>query len=67
MIFMPKKQKEIGIVMHIPEDKETLNAIQEKTNQLFARMVEKKLRSLNLTQDEKQYAAKAIARLYSDC
>ena len=61
---MPKKQKEIKIVMHIPEDQASLDALQEKTNRFFAGLVEKKLRNTDLTMDEKLYVVKEIAKLY---
>lgn len=62
---MPSKQKEIKAVMHMPEDKASLDALQEHTNKFFAQIVERKLRNTDLTTDEKMYVAREAAKLYA--
>ena len=57
---MPRKAQEINIIVHMPEDKESLDLLQEKTNELFCHMVEKKFRNANLTPQERSYVIKRI-------
>lgn len=52
---MPRKAQEINVIIHMPEDKESLDALQEKTNALFCHIVEKKFRNANLTAEERSY------------
>lgn len=57
---MPRKAQEINVIIHMPEDKESLGMLQEKTNNLFCHMVEKKFRNANLTPQERSYVVKRI-------
>lgn len=57
---MPRKVQEINLIIHMPEDKESLNALQEKTNALFCHIVEKKLRNSDLTSEERKYIVNRI-------
>ncbi len=57
---MPRKAQEINIIIHMPEDKESLDMLQEKTNTLFCHIVEKKFRNANLTPQERSYVVKRI-------
>ncbi|MCM1166598.1 MAG: hypothetical protein NC299_04075 [Lachnospiraceae bacterium] len=57
---MPRKPQEINVIIHMPEDKESLDALQEKTDALFCHMVEKKFRNANLTPEERSYVVKKI-------
>ncbi len=50
---MPRKVQEINIIIHMPEDKESPDALQEKTNALYCHIVEKKFRNVDLTYDER--------------
>lgn len=56
---MPKPQK-INVIIHMPDDKGSLDALQEKTNKLFCRIVEKKFRNANLSSEERAYVVKKI-------
>ena len=57
---MPRKPQEINVIIHMPEDKKSLEALQEKTDTLFCHIVEKKLRNANLTPEERLYVVKQI-------
>lgn len=57
---MPRKTHEINIIIHMPEDKESLDALQEKTNALFCHIVEKKFRNAGLTSEERSYVVNKI-------
>lgn len=57
---MPRKVQEINIIVHMPEDRESLNILQERTNKLFYHMVEKKFKKANLTSQERSYVVKRI-------
>ncbi len=57
---MPRRLQEINVIIHMPEDKESLDALQEKTDALFCHMVEKKFRNMNLTPEERSYVVKKI-------
>lgn len=54
------KQQKINIIIHMPEDKKSLDALQEKTNELFCRIVEKKFRNADLSPEERAYVVKKI-------
>ena len=45
----------------MPEDKESRDALQEKFDELFCKMVEKKFRNANLTSEERAYVVKRIS------
>lgn len=60
LIAMPRKAPEIKVIIHMPEDKASLDALQESTNELFCHIVEKKFRNLNLTDKERAYVVKRI-------
>ncbi len=57
---MPRKAPEIKIIIHMPEDKASLDALQECTDELFCRIVEKKFRNANLTDRERAYVVRRI-------
>ena len=57
---MPHKPQEINVIIHMPEDKESLDALQEKTNALFCHIVEKKFRNASLTSEERSYVIRRI-------
>lgn len=57
---MPRKVQEINVIIHMPEDKESLDALQEKTNALFCHIVEKKFRNAGLTSEERSYVVNRI-------
>lgn len=57
---MPRKAPEIKIIIHMPEDKASLDALQESTDELFCRIVEKKFRNANLTDKERAYVVRRI-------
>ncbi len=56
---MSKSQK-INVIIHLPEDKRSLEALQEKTNELFCKIVEKKLKNAGLSYKERAYVVKKI-------
>lgn len=56
---MPKQQK-INVIIHMPEDKESLDALQQKTDDLFCHIVGKKFKNANLTAEERLYVIKKI-------
>ena len=57
---MPRKPQEINVIIHMPEDKESLDLLQEKTDELFCHIVEKKFRNANLTSEERSYVVSRI-------
>ncbi len=57
---MSRKVQEINIIIHMPEDKDSLDMLQEQTNKLFCHMVEKKFRNAYLTPQERSYVVKQI-------
>lgn len=57
---MPHKTQEINVIIHMPEDKESLDALQEKTNALFCHIVKKKLQNTDLTSEERKYIVNRI-------
>lgn len=57
---MPRKIQEINVIIHMPEDKESLDALQEKTNALFCHIVEKRFRNTDLTSEERKYIVNRI-------
>lgn len=57
---MPRKAPEINVIIHMPDDKKSLEALQEKTNALFCHIVERKFRNANLTAEERSYVVGRI-------
>lgn len=57
---MPRKTQEINVIIHMPEDKDSLDALQEKTNALFCHIVGKKFRNTDLTSEERKYIVSRI-------
>lgn len=47
--------------IHMPEDKESRDALQEKFDELFCKMVEKKFRNANLSSEERAYVVRRIS------
>lgn len=57
---MSRRVQEINVIIHMPEDKESLDALQEKTNALFCHIVDKKFRNADLTSEERSYVISRI-------
>lgn len=49
---MQCRVREISVIIHMPEDKKSLDALQEKTNALLWQIFEKKFRNSDLTAEE---------------
>ncbi|MDE6727745.1 MAG: hypothetical protein K2J80_07375 [Oscillospiraceae bacterium] len=54
------RQQKINVIIHMPEDQKSLDALQEKTNELFCKIAEKKFRNAKLTAAEQAYIIKQI-------
>lgn len=54
------RQQKINVIIHMPEDQKTLDALQEKTNELFCKIVEKKFGNARLSPEEQTYVVKKI-------
>lgn len=54
------RQQKINVIIHMPEDQKSLDALQEKTNELFCKIAVKKLGKAKLTSAEKAYIIKQI-------
>lgn len=57
---MARKQKDIKVILHPPEDQKSIEAIQEATNQLFARIIENTLSKSNLSPAEKECVVRRV-------
>lgn len=55
------RTQKINVIVHMPEDKESRDALQEKFDELFCKMVEKKFRNANLSSEERAYVVKRIS------
>lgn len=59
-----RKEKKINVVIHAPEDEESLNMIQEAVDALYAQIVFRELKKYDLTpKEEDKIIAQIIARL----
>lgn len=54
------RQQKINVIIHMPEDQKSLDALQDKTNELFCKIAEKKFRNANLSSEEQIYVVKKI-------
>ena len=57
---MSRKAPEIKVIMHMLEDKASLDNLQEITNTFYAEMVAKRFKNSNLTPEERSYVVKKI-------
>lgn len=59
-----RKEKKINVVIHAPEDEESLNMIQEAVDALYAQTVFRELKKYDLTpKEEDKIIAQIIAKL----
>ena len=65
VIIMPRKTKEIGVILHIPKDNKSLQLLQNITNEFYAKMVMKKLERTDLSQKEKKYVVKKLSEHFA--
>ncbi len=59
---MPRQQQKINVIMHMPEDEESLKAIQKKVDALYCYIVEKQMNKANLSLEERKYVVKEIKK-----
>lgn len=57
---MGRKSQYINIIIHPPEDQQSIDEIQEATNDLYAYIIEKKLSRCDLTPEEREYVVKTV-------
>lgn len=57
---MGRKSQYINIIMHPPEDQQSIDEIQEATNDLYAYIIEKKLSKCDLTSEEREYVVRTV-------
>lgn len=57
---MSRRLREIKVIIHPPEDQKSIEAIQNTTDELYARIIENKLSKTNLTLKEKEYVVRKV-------
>ena len=57
---MGRKSQYINIIIHPPEDQQSIDEIQEATNDLYAYIIEKKLSRCDLTPEEREYVVRTV-------
>ena len=57
---MSRRSREIKVIIHPPEDKKSMEAIQNTIDELYARIIENKLSKTNLTLKEKEYVVRKV-------
>lgn len=58
---MPKKQQEINVILHPPDDPKSLDALQKIADEFYARLIERDLSKADLTPEEKEYVIRQVA------
>ena len=57
---MARKRQDIKVILHPPEDQKSIEALQDATNQLFARIIENTLSKADLTPAEKECVVRRV-------
>lgn len=57
---MRRKMKQINVVIHLPDDEISLEAIQRVTDDMYAHMIEDTLSKSGLTPGEAEYVVKEV-------
>ncbi len=55
-----RKQQNINVIVHWPEDQKSKDVIQDATNQLFVKIIENRLSRTNLSQTEKECVVRRV-------
>lgn len=55
-----RKQQNINVIVHWPEDQKTMDVIQDATNQLFVKIIENRLSRTNLSPTEKECVVRRV-------
>ena len=55
-----RKQQNINVIVHWPEDQKSKDVIQDATNQLFVKIIENRLSRTNLSTTEKEWVVRRV-------
>lgn len=55
-----RKQQNINVIVHWPEDQKSMDVIQDATNQLFVKIIEIRLSRTNLSPTEKECVVRRV-------
>ena len=55
-----RKQQNINVIVHWPEDQKSKDVIQDATNQLFVKIIENRLSRTNLSPTEKECVVRRV-------
>ncbi len=55
-----RKQQNINVIVHWPEDQKSMDVIQDATNQLFVKIIENRLSRTNLSPTEKECVVRRV-------
>lgn len=55
-----RKQQNINVIVHWPEDQKSMDVIQDATNQLFVKIIENRLSRTNLSPTEKDCVVRRV-------
>lgn len=55
-----RKQQNINVIVHWPEDQKSIDVIQDATNQLFVKIIENRLSRTNLSPTEKECVVRRV-------
>ena len=55
-----RKQQNINVIVHWPEDQKSKDVIQDATNQLFVKIIENRLSRTNLSTAEKECVVRRV-------
>lgn len=55
-----RKQQNINVIVHWPEDQKSKDVIQDATNQLFVKIIENRLSRKNLSTTEKECVVRRV-------
>lgn len=55
-----RKQQNINVIVHWPEDQKSMDIIQDATNQLFVKIIENRLSRTNLSPTEKECVVRRV-------
>ncbi|MGN1120046.1 MAG: hypothetical protein ACI4Q4_06785 [Oscillospiraceae bacterium] len=57
---MARKPQNIKVILHPPEDQKSLDALQETTTLLYAKIILNKISKFDLTPAEKEYVVRRV-------
>lgn len=58
--ILMRKQQNINVIVHWPEDQKSMDVIQDATNQLFVKIIENRLSRTNLSPTEKECVVRRV-------